>query len=135
MHLRCIVMKSSINLSNEVKRVFWNYNKREKRFQNKSKNHLVSYDSCVGVYLSSNETVEALYEKRQLHTALYKALKELSAEELQIINECFFFVGIKRQPYKTLAQIHGISRQAYCKRLDKILAKLRVIIQYYLDDE
>ncbi len=128
-------MKSTANLSNEVKRVFWNYNKKEKRFQNKSKNYLVSYDSCVGAYLScANETVEASYEKKQLHTALNKALKELSAEELQIINECFFFVGIKRQPYKALAKIHGISRQAYCKRLAKILSKLKIMIDYHLEN-
>lgn len=130
-------MKSNYNnLPAGVRRVFWQSDKKDKKYRAEAKNWLISYDDCIGVYLSDvSDTVEYSLEKELRSRALKKALCSLSDEERRVIDECFFFVGNKRPTYEYLAKKYGISRQAYCKRLNKILAKLRVIIRCYLDDE
>lgn len=58
-----------------------------------------------------------------------KALATLNENEMIIIDECFF--SEKRPSYEKLAKRHNISRQAYQKRLRRILKKLRLLIDLY----
>lgn len=67
--------------------------------------------------------------KNNLHKALMKALDTLNENEMIIIDECFF--SEKRPSYEKLAKRHNISRQAYQKRLRRILNKLRLLIDLY----
>lgn len=69
--------------------------------------------------------------KNNLHNALNKALDTLTANEKIIIDECFY--NEKKLSYEKLARQHNISRQAYQKRLSKILKKLRLLIDLYCD--
>lgn len=63
-----------------------------------------------------------------------KALSDLSDDERQMIRKCFYFDGKKKPSYKLLAQSYGMSRQAYCKRLNKLLVKLKPMVEYYLNN-
>lgn len=98
------------------------------RDNGKGRRKVVSFDERY--MQSSSTTIEDLITARKMHIALNRALSELTAEEDEIITECFF-EGTKVN-YTKLAKKHGISRQAYCQRKKKILKKLKsLVISYY----
>lgn len=80
---------------------------------------------------SSDILIEDLIAARNMHIALDKALQDLSADEYEIISECFFEGKVN---YTKLAKKHGITRQAYTKKLKHILKMLKkLVISYYED--
>ncbi len=83
--------------------------------------YLFNYSDTVEYALTAAETQK---NKQELLYKMRKALLSLPDNEFRIIKECYFYSG-KKAAYSELAQSHGISRQAYCKRLKKILLKLR----------
>ena len=100
-----------------------------------AKKRFVSFNNQIENYISNDEdTVEYFLERKSRVSALKKALSDLSDDERQMIRECFYFDGKKKPSYKVLAQSCGITRQAYCKRLNKLLVKLKPMVEYYLEN-
>lgn len=128
-------MKSKYKLSDGVKRTRWRYSAKERYYQKSTAELLVSYDRDFEEVLSNPaDTIECLLDKKCEIAALEKALSNLSDGERQMIRECYFFAGKKRPTYTQLARSCGISRQAYCKRLNKLLMKLKSLVEFYLED-
>lgn len=128
-------MKNKNNLDRDVERVIWKYSKREQYYQSVISTRFEKFDGNLELSLFKNEdTIEYYLDKKSELLALKKALSVLSADERQMIRECFYFDGKKRPSFQSLAQNYGISRQAYCKRLDKLLVKLKQIVEYYLEN-
>ncbi len=100
------------------------------RDNGKSRRKVIGFDERYMQDKSSPTLIEDMITARDMHLALERALSELTAEEDQIITECFF--EGERVNYTKLAQKHGISRQVYCRKRKRILLKLRksVILHY-----
>lgn len=107
-------------------------NKKEQYYEAIIMPRLISYESIAATVSDEEGTVESIIEKTELLNALRFALDQLSEEEQQIIAENFFFS--KKKPIQAkLAQKYGITRQAYAKRLKKILKKLKRIIKMHIN--
>lgn len=101
----------------------------------RDKGRLIKFDEAY--FSDENADVVKVITKERLHKALNRALKELTALEQQIIDDCFFNDKDEdgnRKTYTELAKKYNISRQAYAKRLNKILIKLRGLIDFYYED-
>lgn len=85
----------------------------------------IPYDKQI----DKNSFVVDTILKNNLHKALMKALDTLNDNEKIIIDECFY--AEKKLSYEKLARQHNISRQAYQKRLRRILKKLKALIDLY----
>lgn len=135
-------MKTKNKTPKDVQRILWAYDKKEEYYQTVVLNNLESYDfKHEKTFSRIEDTVEysldlenEIFESDKKIIALKKALSDLSDSEMQMINECFFFEG-KKSSYKDLAKQYGITRQAYCKRLNKLLSRLKPMVLFYLDKE
>lgn len=130
-----------INKNEEIRRVITHYRDKERYYKKVISKRLVSYEQVEPFIPSTDSSVdgsvieisvEEKLQKQAAISALKKALIELSDDERQIINECFF--TDEQTTYTELAKNYGISRQAYCKRLKRILAKLKPLVEYYLEN-
>lgn len=100
------------------------------RDSGKGRRKVVRFDERYMQSQSSPTLVEDIIAARNMHIALNQALTDLTAEEVQIISECFF-EGAKVN-YTKLAKNHNISRQVYCRKKNRILNKLKeLVISYY----
>ena len=128
---------------NESSLILTEYKKmtrRERYLYERDKGRLVLFDDrYTQDSRTKNTFVEDLIITRNMHKALDKALRDLTLDEYIIIEECFFDGGNleedknhkKKVNYTKLAQKHGISRQAYTKKRDSILKKLKELVIYY----
>lgn len=115
--------------------------RRERYLYERDKGRLVAFDDRYTQDSNTKNTfIEDLITTRNMHRALDKALRDLTPNEYIIIDECFFDGDNleedknhkKKVNYTKLAEKHGITRQAYKKRLDGILKKLKtLVISYY----
>lgn len=120
-----------ISKNKEIRRVITHYRDKERYYKKVIRKRLVSYEQVEPFIPSPDSSfmeiaVEEKFQKQAAVLALKKALTELSDDERQIINECFF--NDEQTTYTELAKSYGISRQAYCKRLRRILRKMRSVI-------
>lgn len=105
--------------------------RRERYLYERDKGRLVRFDDNYTIDKIKSTLIEDLITARNIHTALNKALAELTVDEYTIIDECFF--SNNKVNYSKLAKKHGISRQAYTKKLNRILKKLKKsFISYYV---
>lgn len=125
----------------EVKRVISQFDDRERYYQKISLQRYVPFDELDKTISREEDTVDYALEisfenlcKQEKILALKKALLNLSDDERQIVKECFYFNGRKKPSYSKLAEKYKISRQAYCKRLRKILRKLKESIEQTLEE-
>lgn len=122
----CFILR--MNNKKEKPLILKDYNRRVKRkekyyFYERDKGRIIRFDDSY--YKDQNADIIETLNNIYLHKALLNALKELNSLETQIINECFFD---EKRTFTDLSKIHNISRQAYVKRLNKILIKLRGLI-------
>ncbi len=103
---------------------------RDKRRLIKCKGKVIKFDDSY-IFDIKAESVDEIIRKQHMHQALMSALKELTDFEQQIIDECFF---TDKKTYTELSKSHNISRQAYTKKLHRILKKLRTLIESYYED-
>ena len=97
----------------------------------RNRGRTVRYDDNYIQDSGKSVLIEDIITARNIHIALNKALAELSPDEYRIISECFFESNNKPNLTK-LAKKHGISRQAYTSKRDKILIKLKsLVISHY----
>lgn len=96
----------------------------------KGRRKIIGFDERYMQDEGSPTLIEDMIIARDMHLALDRALAELTAEEDQIITECFF--EGEKVNYTRLAKKHGVSRQVYCRKLKRILLKLKnsVILHY-----
>ena len=79
--------------------------------------------------LFSNESdIVKTLSAQELHKCLLVALAELTDLERLIIDEVFFSPD-KRPSLEELGNKHNISRQAYSRKLNRTLHKLRILIE------
>lgn len=98
----------------------------------KGRRKIIGFDERYMQEKSSPTLIEDMITARDMHLALDRALAELTAEEDQIITECFFEGERVKVNYTKLAKKHGISRQVYCRKRKRILQKLREsVITHY----
>lgn len=106
-------------------------NSRETYLYEKDKGRLIRFDEAY-ITTGTPNTIEDFISKRNLHRALAQALKELNEIEYEIIQECFF--TNEKLNYSKLSKKHSISKQAYTKKVKRILAKLRNLITLYYEE-
>lgn len=96
----------------------------------KGRRKVIGFDERYMQDESSSTLIEDMIIARNIHLALDRALSELTAEEDQIITECFF--EGEKVNYTKLAKEHGVSRQVYCRKRKHILLKLKksVMLHY-----
>ena len=124
------------NKTAEILDVIHRYNEREKYYTNVVKKRHVPFSDYEESLSDYRDTVEYAFEcayehdrKQKAIAGMKKALLNLSDDERRIIKECFYFNGSRKPSYSELAEKYNISRQAYCKRLNKVLLKLRRILK------
>lgn len=128
--------------SNSDKYIFNNYKKRvnrqekyilyerDKRRLIKCNSKIITFDDSYTFDINA-DTIDEIIRKQHMHQALICALKKLTNFERQIIDECFF---TDKKTYTELSKSHNISRQAYTKKLNRILKKLRILIESFYED-
>lgn len=125
--------KYRCDMPESVKRYMKRCDDKDEYYRNVVAKRFINYDDYLEEYISDVEdTIEYSLDRKSEIIALKKALKNLSDSERQIINECFFFEG-KKPTYTDLAKKYGISRQAYTAKLDRLLKRLKTIVEYYLE--
>ena len=99
-------------------------------FVDRNRGKTVRFDDRYTRDISKSDVIEDVIKAKNLHIALNKALAELPLHEYQIILECFFE---SNKPNLTkLSKEHGITRQAYTRKRDRILVKLKkLVISHY----
>lgn len=103
---------------------------RDKRRLIKCNGKVIKFEDSYILDLKA-DSVDEIIRKQHMHRALMSALKELTDIEQQIIDECFFS---EKKTYTELSKSHNISRQAYTKKLHRILDKLKALIESYYED-
>lgn len=129
------VLIDIIDLPYDVKRVIKHFKNKEYYQAVQQREHYVSYSDTLENFISDERAnVEWIVERDAELAALRKALDKLSYEEHKMINDTFFYCG-EKPTFLTLAQNSGVTRQAYISKLNRLLAKLREVIEYYLIHE
>lgn len=105
--------------------------RRETYLYEKDKGRLIKFDEAY-ITTGTSNTIEDFISKRNLHRALLQALKELDEVEYEIIQECFF--ADEKLNYSKLSKKHSVSKQAYTKKVKRILAKLKRLITLYYEE-
>ena len=97
-------------------------NKHKKRIES-----LSDYNDKSNVYIDTESDIVKTLSAQELHKCLLVALDELTDLERLIIDEVFFSPD-KRPSLEELGNKHNISRQAYSRKLNRTLHKLRIRI-------
>ena len=132
-------MKDEFNdgvvLSDKVKQIIKHYDNLEHYQAEQQRRNCVSYDedNLENRLYNESDTVEFTAERKAELDALKKALDDLSSEDLKIIQDNFFYVG-KKPSYTELAKECGITRQVYTRKLNRVLAKLKKLVENYLNN-
>ena len=121
----------SFSFAAEWQQEYRKMQRRETYLYEKDKGRLIRFDEAY-ITTGTPNTIEDFISKRNLHRALAQALKELNEIEYEIIQECFF--AYKKLSYSQLSKKHSISKQAYTKKVKRILAKLRNLITLYYEE-
>lgn len=106
--------------------------KKEQYYKKNIQPRLLSYEAIATTLSDEKDNVENVFDKAELLRALRMAMQELTEDEQQIISDNFFCQEKKRSR-RELAEKYGITRQAYDKRVKKILKKLRIAIEMHIN--
>ena len=98
-------------------------NKHKKRIES-----LSDYNDKSDVYIDTESDIVKTLSAQELHKCLLVALDELTDLERLIIDEVFFSPD-KRPSLEELGNKHNISRQAYSRKLNRTVHKLRILIE------
>lgn len=107
----------------DVFRKAYDKNKHKKRIES-----LSDYNDKSDVYIDTESDIVKTLSAQELHKCLLVALDELTDLERLIIDEVFFSPD-KRPSLEELGNKHNISRQAYSRKLNRTLHKLRILIE------
>lgn len=119
------VKKENVILSEEIRTEMKKHARREQYLYERDKNRVIQFNDEVCA--DSKSIIEDVINTRNLHIALKQSLDKLSDNEKQIIFEVFFESSAEPN-YTKLAERHGVSRQCFTRKLNRILAKLKVLI-------
>lgn len=115
--------------------IMWEFRREREEERNRikfEKNRRIRYDDYMEYLLyNSEDTVEYHIKHAAELQALQSAIESLSEHEFKMIMDCYFYNG-KRPSYEELAKAQGISRQAYRAKLDRVLDKLRLLVNFHL---
>ncbi len=121
-----------IEVSEQVYKVYWQEKEHEKYLrQVDEENHLLFFSSIdkdghlIGNIVDDNAYLEKIVETQLLSEIVRKSVSMLSADERDIIESIYF----NNEPLRLLAERKGITHSALIKKRNKILTKLRRIIE------
>jgi RNA polymerase sigma factor (sigma-70 family) len=113
------------------KRNLYNYNYAKQKQIIEVPYSLVNVDgeliSSEQLIPDERENVEEIVEKKIMSEQLHKALSQLTNEERQIIYALYF--SDKKSSLQEVANIFGIAKSTLQYKVEKILAKLRKLLQ------
>ena len=108
--------------------------KKEQYYKKNIQPRFLSYESIAATVSDERDNVENIIEKEDMLKALRIAMEKLTENEREIILDYFFYQGAKPSQQE-LAKKYGITRQAYDKRLKKVLKKLKSLIELHMSDD
>ena len=112
------VLKAYEQILIEEKRAVWRKKKRKER----SLDTMLETGFQIADPKSDTEKIISVQEEKRV---LHKALTSLTAEERKLIKK-YYFQGLT---YEKIAAQSGVQKAAVCKRIKRILAKIKKFFQ------
>ena len=126
------VKGKAVPVSEEVYRAYWKITEHEKYLQRKDWKHNVIQFSAldhdghfVDNIIDERIDLEKIVEVKMQIEELNKALATLTKEERELIEAIFF----REESLKSIGEKEKVTHQAIGKRRDRILEKLRKILE------
>ena len=121
-----------VEVSEQIYKVYWREKEHEKYLEQvDKKNHLLFFSSLdhdghfIDNIVDESVDVEKIGETQMMMEAVRSAISRLSAEERDIIERLYF----NDETIRSVAKLKSITHPALIKRRNKILEKLKKIIE------
>lgn len=117
-----------VKVSEQIYKVYWREKEHEKYLEQvDKKNHLLFFLSLDhdGHFVDNIVDVEKIVETQMMIEAVRNAISRLNAEERYIIERLYF----NDETVRSVAKLKSITHPALIKRRNKILEKLKKIIE------
>ena len=121
-----------VEVSEQIYKVYWREKEHEKYLEQvDKKNHLLFFSSLdhdghfVDNIVDESVDVEKIVETQMMIEAVRSAISRLNAEERDIIERLYF----NDETIRSVAKLKSITHPALIKRRNKILEKLKKIIE------
>ena len=126
------VKGKAVKVSEEVYKVYWKITEHEKYLQKKDWKHgVIPFSSLdhdghfVDNIIDERIDLEKIVELKMQIEELHKALATLTKKEKELIEAIFY----KEESLRSISKKEKVSYQAIGKRRDKILEKLRKLLE------
>ena len=121
-----------VKVSEQIYKVYWREKEHEKYLEQvDKKNHLLFFSSLdqdghfADSIIDESVDVEKIVETQMMIEAVRNAISRLNAEERDIIERLYF----NDETVRSVAKLKSITHPALIKRRNKILEKLKKIIE------
>lgn len=120
------VKGKAVPVSEEVYKAYWKITEHEKYLYRKDREHCVYYDGhFVDNIIDEKIDLEKIVEVKMQIEELNKALATLTKEERELMEAIFY----KEESLRSIGEKEKVTHQAIGKRRDRILEKLRKILE------
>ena len=126
------VKGEAIPISEEVYKAYWKITEHEKYLQKKDwKNNVIPFSALdhdghfVDNIIDEKIDLEKIVEVKMQIEELYRALNTLSKEERELMEAIFY----KEESLRSISRREKVTHQAISGRRDRILEKLRKILE------
>ncbi|HEL0567492.1 TPA: sigma-70 family RNA polymerase sigma factor [Streptococcus equi subsp. zooepidemicus] len=121
-----------VKVSEQIYKVYWREKEHEKYLEQvDKKNHLLFFSSLdhdghfVENIVDKSVDIEKIVEIQMMLETVRNAMSKLNSEERDIIERIYF----NEESIRSVAKLKSISHPALIKKRDKILEKLRKLIE------
>lgn len=121
-----------VKVSEQIYKVYWREKEHEKYLEQvDKKNHLLFFSSLdhdghfVENIVDKSVDIEKIVEIQMMIETVRNAISKLNSEERDIIERIYF----NEESIRSVAKLKSISHPALIKKRDKILEKLRKLIE------
>ncbi|HEL0010191.1 TPA: sigma-70 family RNA polymerase sigma factor [Streptococcus equi subsp. zooepidemicus] len=121
-----------VKVSEQIYKVYWREKEHEKYLEQvDKKNHLLFFSSLdhdghfVENIVDKSVDIEKIVEIQMMLETVRNAISKLNSEERDIIERIYF----NEESIRSVAKLKSISHPALIKKRDKILEKLRKLIE------
>ncbi len=129
-----IIKGEKVRVSEEVYKSFWSKVNREKYLRKIDlKNHLfvfstLDYDGhFIENIVDERADVEKIIQTKMIIDEVRQAIAKLTPEERELVERLYY----KEESIRSIAKLKSLSPTAICKRRDKILYRLRKLMENY----
>ena len=130
------VKGKAVKVSEEVYRAYWKITEHEKYLQRKDwKYGVIPFSTLdndghfVDNIIDERIDLEKIVEVKMQIEELNKALATLTKKERELIEAVFYTIFYKEESLRSIGKKEKVSYQAIGKRRDKILEKLRKLLE------